>query len=289
MTRILSVQSEVSYGFVGNSAVVFALRRIGVDVWPVNTVQFSNHTGYPSWRGPRLTPIDEAEIVRGLDELGILGQLDGVLTGYLSGPSMGRQIMAAVQLVKRRRPTALYCCDPVLGDDETGFYAAPGTLELFREQALPLAQVITPNRFELAALTNLPTSSLEEILIAADTLLDAGPSTVVVTSVPSLRPSQGAGHDDRIAMVAVQRDGAWQVSTPRLPGEFSGAGDLTSALFFAHSLAGESPGQALSHTASSIHGVLGATVAAGSRELELVAAQRELVHPSAVFEAARVR
>ncbi|WP_080970583.1 PfkB family carbohydrate kinase [Propionibacterium freudenreichii] len=89
---------------------------------------------------------------------------------------------------------------------------------MFREQALPLAQVITPNRFELAALTNLPTSSLEEILIAADTLLDAGPSTVVVTSVPSLRPSQGAGHDDRIAMVAVQRDGAWQVSTPRLPG-----------------------------------------------------------------------
>lgn len=301
MTRILSIQSEVSYGFVGNSAVVFALRRMGVDVWPVNTVQFSNHTGYPSFRGPRLTPDDEAQIITGLDDLGVLAELDGVLTGYLSDPAMGSQIIDSVRLVMERRPMTPYCCDPVLGDDDTGLYAAPGSVELFREQALPLARIITPNRFELSALTGTRAMGLDEILQAAEQLLDAGPSLVLVTSVPSesLNPSRSTLHAepvepapsgaDHIGLLAVERGGAWLVTTPRLPGQFSGAGDLTSAIFFAHSLAGLNTPLALARTANSIHAVLTATVRAGSRELELVAAQRELAHPTAHYEAMRVR
>ena len=199
MTTVLSIQSSVAYGHVGNSAATFPLMRMGVEVWPVLTVHFSNHTGYPSWRGPLLAAEDIAEVVQGIDERGVLGQVDAVLSGYQGAEDVGAVILDTVELVRRRNPAALYCCDPVMGDVGRGFYVRPGIPDLMRDRVVPAAQVITPNQFELEALTGRPVRTLAEVLAAADAARALGPETVLVTSV--------LVHEDRprtpMTMVAV--------------------------------------------------------------------------------------
>ena len=141
--------------------------RMGVEVWPVITVHFSNNTGYASWRGPVLTADDVRGVVQGIDELGVLGECDAVLSGYQGAADSGEAILDAVALVKERNPAALYCCDPVLGDVGRGFFVAPGIPELMRDRVVPQAQVITPNQFELEFLTGRQVRSLDEVVAAA--------------------------------------------------------------------------------------------------------------------------
>jgi pyridoxine kinase len=284
VTTILSIQSSVAYGHVGNSAVTFPLMRMGVEVWPVITVHFSNHTGYGAWRGPLLSAADLRDVVRGIDERGVLGEVDAVLSGYQGGADIGAMILDAVALVKLRNPAALYCCDPVLGDADRGCYVRPGIPELMRRQVVPAAQVITPNQFELESLTGLPVSTMEELLNAADAARRLGPDVVLVTSVV-----RRDGPPETIDMVAVNKDGAWLVTTPRLPQTFTGSGDVTAATFLARLLGtGDVPG-ALAHTAAVIYGLLVVTAASGRAELALIAAQEELVNPSQTFEPRRLR
>src|ERR1700712_5412585 len=161
VTTILSIQSSVAYGHVGNSAATFPLMRMGVEVWPVITVHFSNNTGYESWRGPMLSADDVREVVRGIDERGVLAQCDAVLSGYQGAADMGGAVLDAVALVRARNPAAVYCCDPVLGDVGRGFFVAPGLPELMRDTVVPQARVITPNQFELEFLTGRRTRTLE--------------------------------------------------------------------------------------------------------------------------------
>jgi pyridoxine kinase len=284
VTTILSIQSSVAYGHVGNSAVTFPLMRMGVEVWPVITVHFSNHTGYGAWRGPLLSAADLRDVVRGIDERGVLGEVDAVLSGYQGGEDIGAMILDAVALVKLRNPAAIYCCDPVLGDADRGCYVRPGIPELMRRQVVPAAQIITPNQFELESLTGQPVSTMEELLNAADAARRLGPDVVLVTSVV-----RRDGPAKTIDMVAVNRDGAWLVTTPRLPQTFTGSGDVTAATFLARLLrSGDVPG-ALAHTAAVIYGLLVVTAASGRAELALIAAQEELVNPSHTFEPMRLR
>jgi pyridoxine kinase len=284
VTTILSIQSSVAYGHVGNSAVSFPLMRMGVEVWPVITVHFSNHTGYGAWRGPLLSAPDLRDVVRGIDERGVLGEVDAVLSGYQGGEDIGAMILDAVALVKLRNPAAIYCCDPVLGDEDRGCYVRPGIPELMRRQVVPAAQIITPNQFELKSLTGRPVSTMEELLNAADAARRLGPDVVLVTSVV-----RRDGPAKTIDMVAVDRDGAWLVTTPRLPQTFTGSGDVTAATFLATLLrSGDVPG-ALAHTAAVIYGLLVVTAASGRAELALIAAQEELVNPSHTFEPMRLR
>ncbi|HVD81867.1 MAG TPA: pyridoxal kinase PdxY [Propionibacteriaceae bacterium] len=284
VTTILSIQSSVAYGHVGNSAVTFPLMRMGVEVWPVITVHFSNHTGYGAWRGPLLSAADLRDVVRGIDERGVLGEVDAVLSGYQGGEDIGAMILDAVALVKLRNPAAIYCCDPVLGDADRGCYVRPGIPELMRRQVVPAAQIITPNQFELESLTGQPVSTMEELLNAADAARRLGPDVVLVTSVV-----RRDGPAKTIDMVAVNRDGAWLVTTPRLPQTFTGSGDVTAATFLATLLrSGDVPG-ALAHTAAVIYGLLVVTAASGRAELALIAAQEELVNPSHTFEPMRLR
>jgi pyridoxine kinase len=284
VTTILSIQSSVAYGYVGNSAVTFPLMRMGVEVWPVITVHFSNHTGYGAWRGPLLSAADLRDVVRGIDERGVLGEVDAVLSGYQGGEDIGAMILDAVALVKLRNPAAIYCCDPVLGDADRGCYVRPGIPELMRQQVVPAAQIITPNQFELESLTGLPTSTMGELLNAGDAVRRLGPDVVLVTSVVRLD-----GPPETIDMVAVNEDGAWLVTTPRLPQTFTGSGDVTAATFLATLLStGDVPG-ALAHTAAVIYGLLEFTAASGRAELALITAQEELIHPSYTFEPIRLR
>jgi pyridoxine kinase len=193
-------------------------------------------------------------------------------------------ILDAVALVKLRNPAAMYCCDPVLGDADRGYYVRPGIPELMRQQVVPAAQIITPNQFELESLTGRPVSTMDELLNAADAARDLGPDVVLVTSVV-----RGDGQPETIDMVAVDGDGAWLVTTPRLPQTFTGSGDVTAATFLATLLGRQDVPGALAHTAAVIHGLLAVTAASGRAELDLISAQEELVNPSHTFEPVRLR
>lgn len=284
VTTILSIQSSVAYGHVGNSAATFPLMRLGVEVWPVLTVHFSNHTGYGAWRGPLLSASDIAEVVRGIDERGVLGRVDAVLSGYQGAREVGAEVLRTVDLVRQRNPRAVYCCDPVLGDVGRGMYVRPGIPEFMRDHVVPRAQIVTPNHFELDFLTGRVTNTVAEVLEAADALRASGPDVVLVTSTVL-----DHADPDEILMLVVTADGAWQVATPRLERTFTGSGDLTAALFLAHYLEGDHAGLALGRTVDAVYSLLRATTRAGSEELLLVQAQDELVSPSYHFEVVRLR
>jgi pyridoxine kinase len=281
--KILSIQSSVAYGHAGNSSAVFPLQRLGHEVWAVNTVHFSNHTGYGAWRGPLLAPSDVAEVITGIEERGVLPQCDAVLSGYQGAEEVGEVVLDAVARVKAANPAAVYCCDPVMGDVGRGFFVRPGIPEFMRDRVIPAADLTTPNQFELEFLTGRQVGSTADLLDAADALRDLGPRTVLVTSVET-----GDAGEDAISMVAVSDDGAWSVTTPRLPLSVNGAGDATAALFLAHTTT-DGPEVALGRTAASVFAVMELTHAGGHREIQLVAAQQQIADPPARFPVTRLR
>lgn len=285
--RILSIQSSVAYGHVGNSAAVFPLQRLGHEVWPVFTVHFSNHTGYGAWRGPLLAPADVAEVIAGIGERGVLGECDAVLSGYQGDPAMGAVILDAVATVKSLNPSAVYCCDPVIGDVGRGVFVRPGIPEFIRDEVVPHADVLTPNHFELEFLAGGEARTADEVLDAVDTVRARGPRDVLVTSVRY--DDNDAVHEDTLDLVAVSDEGAWAVTTPLLPIAPNGGGDLTAALYLAHLRETSSPAVALGRTTSSVYAVLEATLAAGTRELQIIGAQDAIAAPPARFEVRRLR
>jgi pyridoxine kinase len=282
--KILSIQSSVAYGHVGNSAAVFPLQRLGHEVWPVLTVHFSNHTGYGEWRGPLLAPTDVADVIAGIGDRGVLGDADAVLSGYQGDPAVGAVILDAVARVKELNPDAVYCCDPVMGDVGRGMFVRPGIPEFMRDTVVPQADVVTPNHFELDFLAGRTTRTLAEVLEAVDAVRERGPRDVLVTSVLHDEVPEGS-----LDLVAVSDQGAWAVTTPLLPITPNGCGDVTAALYLAHLATSRSPETALASTASSVFAVLEATIAAGTREIQLVAAQDALAEPPMTFEVRQLR
>lgn len=313
---IVSIQSHVSYGHVGNSAAVFPLQRAGFEVWPVHTVNFSNHTEYPDWGGPRFDAATVREVLEGMERRGVLGQADALLTGYLGTVEFADVI---AQTAAKLPGTALYCCDPVIGNAIFGDFVDPRIPGVFREVVLPHADVITPNQYEVARLTGRLAEStpqaapigLEETLEGVRELQAIGPRTVLVTSMD--RPAadhtvggvedggvEDGGVQGGIEMLAVDGDEAYLVSTPRVPpakkfgGKFVGAGDVAAAVFTAQLLAipaGEDLNRisrALEHTAYILYSIIDATQKAGADELELVACQDVFANPRRPFTARRV-
>src|SRR6478735_6203363 len=204
--KILSIQSSVAYGHVGNSAAVFPLQRLGHEVWPVNTVHFSNHTGYGAWRGPLLAADDVREVIAGIEDRGVLGEADAVLSGYQGDPAVGAVILDAVAKVKAANPHAVYCCDPVMGDVGRGFFVRPGIPEFLRDHVVPRADILTPNQFELEHLAGVEVTDQGSLLAAAQRLRDAGPDVVLVTSALTSDTPPGS-----IQMACVTDEGAWMV------------------------------------------------------------------------------
>jgi pyridoxine kinase len=283
LLKILSIQSSVAYGHVGNSAAVFPLQRIGVEVYPVNTVHFSNHTGYGAWRGMVLPAEAVANIIRGMEEREVLARCDGVLSGYVGDVSLGKVVLEAVEKVRMANPRAAYCCDPVMGDIGRGFFVRAGIPEFMRDDALPVATIVTPNQFELEYLTNRKVIDLRSALQAVELVRARGPRVVLVTS---LRREDGAR--DCIEIMAVDESGAYSIETPFLPLNVNGAGDMTAALFFAHWLRTCSIKEALELAIAAVFAVLEATFHAGEPEIQLVAAQEVIANPERRFLAKRV-
>jgi pyridoxine kinase len=282
--KVLSIQSAVAYGHVGNSAAVFPLQRIGVEVLPVYTVNFSNHTGYGAWRGPMIAPDDVRAVITGIEERGVLGDIDVVLSGYQGGEGIAEVIIETVARVKAANPAAVYACDPVMGNARSGCFVAPAIPVLLRDRVVPVADIITPNQFELGYLTGTEPSDLPSTLESVDRARELGPRTVLVTSVE--RPDREQG---TLEMLVADDEGAWIVTTPQLPLKANGSGDVTAALFTAHYRETGSAAEALARTASSVFGLLEQTLASGQRELQLVEAQEHYAHPRMEFEPRRVR
>ncbi len=282
--KVLSIQSHVAYGHVGNSAAVFPLQRLGHEVWPVLTVNFSNHTGYGAWRGPLVSPDDVRAVVTGIEERGVLAGVDAVLSGYQGGAGIADVVLDAVARVKAANPDATYTCDPVMGNAKSGCFVDPAIPPIIREKVVPAADIITPNQFELGFLTDTEPADLDSTLAAADAAMAMGPRVVLVTSVE--RPDRPEG---TIEMMAVTPQGAWIVQTPLLPMKANGSGDVTAALFTAHLHETGDPAQALARTTSSIYDLLRVTLESGERELRLVQAQEFFAEPRMQFEVRQVR
>jgi pyridoxine kinase len=290
--HVLSIQSQVVYGHVGNAAAAFALQRQGVEVWPLPTAVLAHHAGYGSPPGrhlgsPQARPpgrVSEAAeitaLVDGIAARGALRQCTGVLTGWVGTAANGEAALAAVAQVKAANPRALYLCDPVIGDEGKGMYVPPDVAAFFRDRAAPAADVLTPNRFELAWLSGQDVTDPDHVIMAAHRLLERGPRLVVCTSVP-LPATPGL-----IGALACSRDGAWLATTEELRHVPSGAGDLFAALLLAQLLKGRNPKKALAFAVAATFGVLRRSQGAG--ELHLVAAQDELVRPSTAPDVARV-
>jgi pyridoxine kinase len=278
--NILSIQSSVAYGHVGNSAAVFPLQRIGVEVWPVNTVQFSNHTGYAKWRGAVVPMEVVSDVLQGIEERGLLPICDGVLSGYLGDAKLGQAILEVFDRIKRVNPKVTYCLDPVMGDVGRGFFVRPGIPEFMRDRALPVATLITPNQFELQFLSGSSVQDFPTTLAAVKSLQERGPSVVLVTSL-----CREDGRSDEIEVLAADRESAYVIATPRLPITVNGAGDTTAALFYAHWLRTKSIRLALELTVKAIFAVLEKTAVDGAREIQLIAAQESIVNPPKRFAA----
>ncbi len=276
--NILSIQSHVAYGHVGNASAVFPMQRLGVEVWAIHTVQFSNHTGYGAWKGRVFDGPAIEELVDGIAERGVLPRCDGVLSGYMGSADIGTAILSAVARVRAANPDALYCCDPVIGDVGRGVFVRPGIPEFMRDQAVPAADIITPNQFELDYLSGIETGTLASVKQAIAAVHRLGPAVVLVTSVHT---SETPG--DSIDLIAGAGGRVWRVRTPKLSLSVNGAGDAIAALFFVHYARSRSAATALGEAAAAVYGLLKRTEEAGSREILTVAAQDEFVSPTRRF------
>jgi len=278
--NLLSINSHVAYGHVGNSAAVFALQRLGVEVWPIHTVELSNHPGYGDFRG---RPTDAAairDLVGGIAARGALARCDGVASGYLGTADIGAEILAAVTRVKAANPAARYCCDPVIGDTDRGIYVRTDVAEFIRTRLTPAADVVTPNPFELTCLSGgRACASLGDAIAAIDAVHRLGPRVVLATSIATEETPP-----DAIDLIVSDVSGRFRLRTPKLTLAANGAGDAIAALFFAHLLRGGAAAEALARAASSLFGVLRRTAQAGARELLLIEAQDEIVAPSVLFK-----
>jgi len=283
--NILSIQSHVVYGHVGNAAAVFCMQRLGVEVWPIHTVQFSNHTGYGEWTGKVFDGAMISSLVDGIEARGILPECSGVLSGYAGSRDIGEAILKTVRRVRRVNPDVLYCCDPVMGDYGRGIYVQNGIPEFMKDQVVPLADIITPNQFELEYLSGQESCSNQDQLIAAvQKIQKSGPQIIMVTSL-NLNETPA----DHIDVFLAFNNEYWLVRTPKFEDiPISGTGDTIASLFFAHYLKTRSPVQALENATASIFSLLKRSLETQSREIQIIRAQDEIIAPTWTFKAQKL-
>lgn len=281
--NILSIQSHVSYGHVGNSAAVFPLQRIGHEVWPVHTVNFSNHTGYGQWGGELIPAAQVRNVIDGMEQCGAFERIDAILSGYQGGSDIADVIVDAVARIKEANPQAVYACDPVMGNAKSGCFVSDLIPPLLRDKVVPVADIITPNQFELEYLTGVPAHDTTSTLEAIAAAQEMGPDTVLVTSVR--RPETPA---DAIEMIAANEQGAWLVRTPFIDFKRNGSGDVTAALFTGHYIRERDAADALARTASSVFDLIETTFTADSRELLIIESQEAIAHPRLQFEVEQI-
>ena len=287
--RVLSIQSWVAHGHVGNAAAVFALQRLGLEVDAIHTVQFSNHTGYGAWTGQVYAPESIGELVDGIEACGVLATFDAVLSGYMGGAGTVEQVVNTVRRVRELNSSALYCCDPVMGDVGRGVFVRPEIPEIMANLAVPVADILTPNQFELELLTGKSVKTLQDALGAARALRmrlnPNGPRIVIVTSL-----TRNDAPPNVIEVLAVTDAGAYLIATPKIALEppRNGTGDTITALFLGQYLKSRDVKNSLELAVNALYRLLEITHEKGTREIQLVAAQDELLKPSSSFTASLI-
>jgi pyridoxine kinase len=289
---VISIQSQVAYGHVGNSAAVFPMQMHGIDVIAVPTTLLSNRPGYPTIRGRVLDAQLVADLLLGVEERGALDTCRMILSGYLGSPEIAAVVADFVRRAKARNPALLYCCDPVLGDRDRGLFVQADIPPLVRDRLCRLADIITPNHFEFEFLCGAKATTTDQVIVQAQALLARGPSTIVVTSAELADTPDG-----QIETLAVERSKegfkkgfkAWRVSTPKLPISPSGTGDLFASLFVSARIQEKDTRDALGHAASAIFAVLERTAISGTEEMRIVESAELLAHPKRRFDAVAVR
>jgi len=289
---VISIQSQVAYGHVGNSAAVFPMQMHGIDVIAVPTTLLSNRPGYPTIRGRVLDATLVADLLIGIEERGVVDGAQMIVSGYLGSPEIAGVVADFVERARARNPKLLYACDPVLGDRGRGLFVQADIPRLVRERLCRLADVITPNHFEFEWLCGEKAGTIDEVISLAQALMARGPSTVVITSADlSDTP------DAEIDTLAVERSSdtskkdmfkTWRVRTPKLPISPNGTGDLFAALYVSACVRGADTPQALAHAASAIFAVLERTAARATQEMRIVESAALLLHPKRRFEAMAV-
>jgi pyridoxine kinase len=284
---VISIQSQVAFGHVGNSAAVFPMQMHGIDVTAVPTTLLSNRPGYPTLRGRVLDAPLVADLLLGIEERGAVDSCKVILSGYLGSPEIAAVVADFVARAKARNPALLYVCDPVLGDRDRGLFVHADIPPLVRDRLCPLADIITPNHFEFEYLGGAKATTTDQLLKAARALMTRGPSTIVVTSAELSDTPDG-----QIETVAVERSNealnAWRVRTPKLPISPSGTGDLFAALLVSARVLDKNTPDALGHAASAIFAVLERTAISGTEEMPIVESAEDLVKPKRRFDAIAV-
>ena len=224
--HLLAIQSHVVFGHAGNSAAVFPMQRVGVNVWPLNTVQFSNHTQYGQWTGEVLAPEQIPSLVDGIAAIGELGNCDAVLSGYLGSAAQGRAILSGVARIKAVNPHALYLCDPVMGHPEKGCIVPQEVSDFLLEEAAAMADFLCPNQLELDSFCGRHPQSLLDCLAMARSLLARGPKAVLVKHLSY--PGKPA---ESFEMLLVTAEGNWHLRRPLLafPRQPVGVGEETDS------------------------------------------------------------
>lgn len=286
MNNILAIQSHVVFGHAGNSAAEFPMRRLGANVWPLNTVQFSNHTQYGQWTGCVMPPAHLTEIVQGIAAIDQLKRCDAVLSGYLGSAEQGEHILGIVRQVKAANPQAKFFCDPVMGHPEKGCIVAPGVAEFHKRYAMPASDIIAPNLIELEILAGRDVKDVNDAVLAARELIAQGPEIVLVKHLARAGYSQ-----DRFEMLLVTADEAWHISRPLI--DFGarhpvGVGDVTSGLLLVKLLQGASLRDALEHVTAAVYEIMVTTKEMGEYELQVVAAQDHIAKPVHCFSATQL-
>ncbi|WP_375783337.1 pyridoxal kinase PdxY [Bradyrhizobium sp. Pha-3] len=280
---VISIQSQVAWGHVGNSAATFPIQLHGIDVVAVPTTLLSNRPGYPTIRGRVLDVQLVADLLRGIEERGAVESARMILSGYLGSADIAIEVADFVARAKAENPALLYCCDPVLGDRDRGMFVRSDIPPLVRDQLCPLADIITPNHFEFEFLCGTRVTTIDDVIAQASALVARGPATVVITSAELA----GTPHSE-IETLAIERTGAWRVRTPRVPISPSGTGDLFAALFVAARVRGLATPEALSHAASGIHGVLVRTAEKRTEEMRIVESAEVMLDPKPRFAAVAI-
>jgi pyridoxine kinase len=285
MSHILSIQSHVASGYVGNRSAVFPLQRLGCEVSFINTVQFSNHTGYGAWTGEIFSATHIQDVINGLWKNNTMANIDALLSGYQGSAELGEVIISTVKKLRTEHPDVIYCCDPVMGDVGRGIYVRSDAASFIKQHAVQHADILTPNQFELAYLTDREINTLDDVLLACQQLHAKGIKIILVTSLTRA----GVSEND-IEMLVSTKDGAWVTRTPRFHFERapSGSGDATAAIFLATYLATKDVVKALEHTTGAIYAIFKLTHTQKRYELDIIKAQDEIVAPSEAFRAEKI-
>ncbi|KAL5726688.1 pyridoxal kinase [Ranunculus cassubicifolius] len=289
--RVLSIQSHTVQGYVGNKSSVFPLQLLGYDVDPINSVQFSNHTGYPTFKGQVLNGQQLWELIEGLEANNLL-YYTHLLTGYIGSVSFLDNILQVVDKLRTINPNLTYVCDPVMGD-EGKLYVPPELVSVYREKVVPVASMLTPNQFEAEQLAGFKINSEKTGLEACNILHAAGPSKVVITSMNIDNNLLLIGSHQK---VKGQPPEQFKIVIPKIPAYFTGTGDLTTALLLGWSNKyPDNLGKAAELAVSSVQALLHRTLAdyqqvgydskSSSLEIRLIQSQDDIRNPQVKFKA----